>query len=266
MSRYRRTDIQIEKLLIVIIPLVTALFIGWYLINSPTETAVISRTTTTTEITLPLGMFPSGETPESKQSAEIRVPAVDNEGNGVVTTLKVDIMPGDGRVLVNINQLLFWVDTQYSIQSATIVAQNVTGVDLSELDIVYTIETNASLIEGPSAGAALTVATVAALQNKSVNESVMITGTISRGGLVGPVGGVLEKAVAAKQIGAELFIVPAGQAKQIYYESQRKCEQIGPITYCTTTYVQKSFDLSSEADIEIKEVFSIYEVLKYFLV
>jgi uncharacterized protein len=262
----RRTGLQIDKLLIVIFPLLSILIIAFYLFGVGSETYITSTTTTTTEVTLPEFITPTAEAPETKQSATILVPAVDQEGNGIVTSLKVDVMPGEGRALVNINQLLFWVDTQYSIQSAKIVAQNVTGMDLSGLDIVYTIDTNATVIEGPSAGAALTIATVAALENKTINHSVMITGTISRGGLVGPVGGVVAKATAAKEIGAELFIVPGGQAVETYYEPQRSCQRIGPITYCTTDYVERKFVVSEEAGIDVEEVFTIHEALKYFLV
>ena len=38
----------------------------------------------------------------------INLPAVDNQGNGVVAKLKVQVIPGEGRILTNINQLLFW--------------------------------------------------------------------------------------------------------------------------------------------------------------
>ncbi len=198
-------------------------------------------------------------------SATIRVPAVDNEGNGVVTSLTVDSNAGEGRTLVNIDQLLFWVDTQYSIQTAKLVAENYTDVDLSEIDLVYSIDTEAYLIEGPSAGAALTVATIAAIYNETLNSTVMITGTITPDASIGPVGGILEKATAAKDIGASLFIVPAGQATQTYYRQERTCEKIGPITYCTTEYVPETIDIEEQAGIAMEEVSNIGEALKYFL-
>lgn len=198
-------------------------------------------------------------------SATIRVPAVDNEGNGVVTLLTVDSNAGEGRTLVNIDQLLFWVDTQYSIQTAKLVAENYTNVDLSEIDLVYSIDTEAYLIEGPSAGAALTVATIAAIYNKTLNSSVMITGIINPDGSIGPVGGILAKANAAKDIGASLFIVATGQATQTYYRQERTCEKIGPITYCTTEYVPETIDIGEQAGIAMEEVPNIGEALKYFL-
>jgi len=198
-------------------------------------------------------------------SSAIRVPAVDNDGNGVVTWLKVDSAVGEGRTLVNINQLLFWVDTQQSMQIAKSVAQNYTGYDLSKVDIIYTINTDASIIEGPSAGAALTVATVSALYNKTIDPDVMITGTINPNGTIGSVGGILEKAKAAKDVGSKLFLVPVGQSSQTYYQQERNCEKISYITYCTTDYKPVTINISEQAGIEVKEVMSINAALKYFL-
>lgn len=197
--------------------------------------------------------------------AAIKVPAVDNEGNGVVTWLTVDVIPGEGRTLVNINQLLFWVDTQYSIQTAKWVAENYTKMNLSNVDIVYAIDTEASLVEGPSAGAALTVATVAALRNQTLDERVMITGTIKPDGTIGPVGGIIEKAKASKDVGATTFLVPEGQSVEISYNKERECEKIGPILYCTTDYVPEYTNVEDEVDIEIEEVSTLGEALKYFL-
>jgi len=101
---------------------------------------------------------------------KIYVPAVDNEGKGVATILKVGIKRGDGKILVDINNILFWIDTQQSIQTAKKVAQDITKVDLSKFDLVYSLENlNASVVGGPSAGAALTIATIAAIENKTLN-------------------------------------------------------------------------------------------------
>lgn len=198
-------------------------------------------------------------------SAAIKVPAVDEEGKGIVTWLTVDVVPGKGRTLTDINQLLFWVDTQYSIQTAKTVAENYTNKDLSKVDIIYAIETDADVVEGPSAGAALTVATVAALLNKTVDQNVMITGSIRPDGSIGAVGGIIEKAKAAKDVGATLFLVPEGQSGQVYYKQERKCEQIGPVTYCTTNYIPVETDVEKEVGIDIEEVSTINDALKYFL-
>lgn len=198
-------------------------------------------------------------------SVMINLPAVDSEGNGVVAKLKVESMPGEGRILTNINQLFFWVDTQFSIRTAEAVAENITGVDLSKIDLIYNIETNASVIEGGSAGAALTIATIAVLQNKALPADVMITGTINPDGTVGPIGGVFAKAKASKDSGARLFLVPAGQGSQVNYVPQNSCEEIGPITFCKTQYEAQKSDISKDIGIEVKEVLNINDALKYFI-
>jgi uncharacterized protein len=197
--------------------------------------------------------------------AKVVVPAVDQDGNGVSTILEVQVVPGSGKALVNIDKLLFWVDTQNSMRTARSVAENVMGINLSSTDIVYTITANASVVEGPSAGAALTVATIAALQGKDTNQDVMMTGTINHDGSIGPIGGVLEKAKAAKSIGADIFLVPAGQSIEIKYEQQRHCEQIGFADYCTIETIPLKTDVSSEAGITIEEVGNINDALNYFL-
>ena len=199
------------------------------------------------------------------KNVSINVPAVDEEGKGAIVKLKVQTIPGEGRTLVNVDNLLFWVDTQFSIRTAKSVADNVTKLDLSKVDLIYTIETDASVIEGQSAGAALTVVKVAALENKTINKNVIITGTMMPDGKIGPVGSIFEKAKAAKDINATLFLVPQGQGTQTNYMPEKKCEKIGPINYCTTEYKQGKIDISRDAGIDVKEVSDINEALTYFL-
>jgi len=201
----------------------------------------------------------------SERFIRIYVPAVDNEGRGVATILKVGIKPGDGKVLVDINNILFWLDTQQSIQTAKKVAQEITKVDLSKFDLIYSLENiNASVVEGPSAGAALTIATIAAIEGKELNQKVMITGTINPDGTIGPVGGIIPKAQAAKEIGATTFLVPEGQGTQVNYIPEEKCERIGYFTFCTTTYKKKIENVGKSVGINVIEVKDVREAMKYF--
>jgi len=198
--------------------------------------------------------------------ATITVPAVDEDGNGVPTELDVQVVPGIGRTLVNVDKLIFWADTQNSIRTAKSVAEEMTNTNLQDYDIIYTINANASVIEGPSAGAALTIATIAAIEKRQLNGSVMMTGTINHDGTIGPVGEVIAKATAAKSLGAELFIVPVSQSVQISYESRRYCEKIGLSQICSMEQIPSKVDVSEEAGIEVKEARNIGEALKYFLI
>ncbi len=202
---------------------------------------------------------------DSGSFSSINVPAVDQEGNGVVTTLSVQIVQGYGRVLTNIDRLLFWVDTQNSIRTAKSVASDITGIDLSQYDMIYTIKAEASVIEGPSAGAALAIATIAAIQNKEINPKVMITGSVNHDGTIGPVGEILIKAKAAAELGAEIFLVPMLQGRQISYKTEKYCEQIGISQICTMETTPVTIDIANETGIEIIEVKDINEALEYFI-
>lgn len=197
--------------------------------------------------------------------ASIRMPAVDQDGNGVTTMLDVEIVPGSGKTLTNVDKLFFWTDTQGSIRTAKSVAEAITNKKLDNVDLIYTIRANASVIEGPSAGAAIAIATIAAIQNRTLNDSVMITGTINQDGSIGTVGSITEKAVAARQIGALLFLVPAQQSTETISNPQNYCRKIGLTRICRMEDVPLTVNVSKTAGIPVQEVNNVQDALKYFL-
>ncbi|MFH1978261.1 MAG: S16 family serine protease [Candidatus Aenigmatarchaeota archaeon] len=219
----------------------------------------------TLDFDTPIESFIATNDTGSNTSVTMYVPAVNSNKEGVLSTINVDIVPGFGRPLVNIDNILFWVDTQTSIRTSRQIAGGVTGSDLSNYDMIYTIEADASVIEGGSAGAALTVATVAALTNKTPNTSVMMTGTIRSDGSIGPIGEVTAKAKVAKEHGIILFLVPLQQSTEIKQRSQETCRKIGEREICTTETVPYRVNVAEEAGLAVKEIATVQEALFYFL-
>jgi len=137
---------------------------------------------------------------------------------GVVMTAAIELKTGEGRILVN-TQPRIGIDIQTSARTAALVTENLTGVALSKTDVILTIKASedVDVVDGSSAGAAITVAMLAAVRGQGINTTVYMTGTINSDKTVGPVGGIVEKALAAAKNGASCFIVPKGQGMVIIY-------------------------------------------------
>jgi len=63
--------------------------------------------------------------------------------------------------------------------------------------------------DGPSAGVTMATAILSAARNVAVRQDVAMTGEITLSGLVLPVGGIREKAMAARRSGIKTMILPA---------------------------------------------------------
>lgn len=201
---------------------------------------------------------------ENSTLVSMKLPAVDANGTGVATELAVEARKGSGKTLVDIESLLFWADTQQSIRMARYVAGNISGVDVDNYDLTYSVKANASVIGGPSAGAALALATIFALKGEKPREDAMITGTINHDGSIGPVSGILEKAEASKGAGAEIFLVPLLQSSEVSYETINHCQKFGYNEVCTSETKPKKVNVAEQAGIEVVEIASVQDALKYF--
>ncbi len=149
--------------------------------------------------------------------------SIENENmEGVLIKFKLAVRPGEGKIFIAISPHV-GVDLQTSLEMARDAAGKYLGINLSTYDIYLVIEAprEVGLVDGPSAGLMLTLAIVSAFEDIDIS-NICVTGAIDSNGYVYPVGGILEKALACVNGGAEKFIIPKGQSKVVVYERVEK--------------------------------------------
>ena len=97
--------------------------------------------------------------------------------------------------------------TKDSVFNAASVIRRITGLDMGDYDIHVNVIGGAK-IDGPSAGAAITVCIISALLNKPVRQDIAVTGEISLRGKIKPVGGIFEKIYGARRKGIKQVLIP----------------------------------------------------------
>jgi ATP-dependent Lon protease len=86
---------------------------------------------------------------------------------------------------------------------------------LDKSDVHIHVPAGAIPKDGPSAGVAMFTALVSLFTNRTIADSVAMTGEVSLRGLVLPVGGIKEKTVAAHRAGIRKVLLPARNRKDL---------------------------------------------------
>ena len=194
------------------------------------------------------------------EEIKMSIVGVNGKEEGVPGELTTSIKNGKGKILVNINNVLAGYSLQNSARVAAEVAGKYANTSLENYDISYSIKTNAESIDGPSAGSSMAISTIALLQNKKINNKIIISGSINEKGELEAIGGIIPKADAAKKANASLFLVPDSAVISPVYKKEKECGVLNGDEYCKISYVQNYSNLG----IEIKKVKNVGEALKYF--
>lgn len=101
-----------------------------------------------------------------------------------------------------------------SVFNAASVIRKITDKDIKDYDIHVNV-IGGGKIDGPSAGAAITLCIMSSLLEKPIRQDIAITGEISLRGNVKPVGGIFEKIYGARRKGINLVLVPKDNEREI---------------------------------------------------
>ncbi len=185
--------------------------------------------------------------PQEIASASANIVAVSSADNsGVVGRVDVQIRPselaaktGKVRVLINTNPFT-GIGPQESAETGVKIAESLSGKSLADRDVVFSFTVPAHVIDGPSAGAAMTVAVIAAIESRQVRSDAAMTGTIEEDGSI--------------------------DTRGTYYERQIQESRRGGFVFQRVVYVPKTFDLSnftrSEYSMETQEVATIEDAVE----
>ncbi len=135
------------------------------------------------------------------------------ETGGDVLFIEASILPG-GRGQFTLTGQLGEVMQESARAAVSHIRANARelGVEpnfLENRDLHVHVPAGAIPKDGPSAGVTMATAILSAARGEPVRDDVAMTGEITLSGLVLPVGGIREKALAAKRLGLKTFILPA---------------------------------------------------------
>lgn len=208
------------------------------------------------------------------QNSNIKLLAVSGEGEnqtGSVVDLTLEVISGQGRIFID-SKPLTKIDTQVSTRIANRYACDYVNIDCSKLDFIYTIRSGSPIIGGPSASAAIAALTISKLSNKDIDNSVALTGTLTSGGMIGVVGGVKEKVLAAKKNGLKKVLIPKGSKSDDNYFPKLDLNNSNSSQDDEDQNITNKFEIPSmnwtqfgiDNKIEVVEVVTISDVLIEF--
>jgi predicted S18 family serine protease len=146
--------------------------------------------------------------PLASRIASMPVPAVFSTHGAELVRLEVEVREGTGEVYVATKPLI-GTQTQSSARTAFNVSRRMAGVGNNYDALIRLREpTGSKSVDGPSAGAAMTLLMLSIFENTTIRDDLTMTGTISDDGFVGEVGGVGEKTKAAVDEGMKVILIP----------------------------------------------------------
>jgi ATP-dependent Lon protease len=134
------------------------------------------------------------------------------EAGGDVLFIEATLLPGGNQNIILTGQLgnVMQESARAALSHLRARAEDM-GISpefLAKHDLHVHVPAGAIPKDGPSAGVTMATAILSAARNQAVRQDVAMTGEITLSGLVLPVGGIREKAMAARRFGIKTLILP----------------------------------------------------------
>ena len=140
------------------------------------------------------------------------------ETGGELLTIEVSVLPGKGDLLLTGKLGDVMRESGQAALSYARARATSLGLDRwfhRDIDVHVHIPEGAMPKDGPSAGITMATALVSALTGIPTRAEVAMTGEITLRGAVLPIGGLVEKLVAARRAGVRTVLVPRGNEKDL---------------------------------------------------
>ncbi len=172
---------------------------------------------------------------------------------GVATNLSLEMIPGKGRVLVSTRPLMGEVFQDTAVLAKQ-TAEQLSGVTLATFDLIFSISSPLEIpaVDGPSAGAAMCLLVLCLIEGRSLDPGFALTGTVSSDGTIGAIGGLVEKAQAAKDAGMTVFAIPEANSQLTVYKAEkvtvgrRVYEVLVPVQVSAEEYIETNIGIQVE--------------------
>jgi ATP-dependent Lon protease len=130
---------------------------------------------------------------------------------GDILFIEINLMPGKGNLKLTGKLGDVMQESAHAALSYTRSQCEVLGIDpemFEKTDVHIHVPEGAVPKDGPSAGVTMATALVSAFTQRPIHRDVSMTGEITLRGRILPVGGIREKALAARRAGVKTFIMP----------------------------------------------------------
>ena len=115
-----------------------------------------------------------------------------------------------------------------SFFNAASVVRKITGKNMNDYDLHVNI-VGGGKIDGPSAGVAMLLTIISAIEKIPLKQDMAVTGEVSIQGKIKPVGGINEKVYAAEQAGIKEVLIPADNINDVHVNTEIKYTPVSTV-------------------------------------